>query len=89
MKNLKLIFSNLNLNKILTLTGIVALVFVVSFFIWWNNEIIITKEGIKVSQGDTKLKSSISGIDCENAGRRPLSVMMAGDPETRPLSGIS
>lgn len=32
--------------------------------------------------------SSISGTECQNAKRRPLAVMLASDPEARPLSGI-
>ncbi|MEX2090654.1 MAG: DUF3048 domain-containing protein [Candidatus Paceibacterota bacterium] len=77
-----------NLNKILILIGSIALIFVVSFFVWWNNEIIITKDGIKVDSRGAGLKSSISGIECENASRRPVAVILAGDPETMPLSGI-
>ena len=33
--------------------------------------------------------SPISGLQCENYNRRPIAVMMAEDPVTRPLSGIS
>ena len=75
-----------NLNKILILTGSVALIFIVSFFVWWNKEITVT--GLNPWQAQSGLKSSISGLECANAGRRPLAVMMAGDPETRPLAGI-
>jgi len=32
--------------------------------------------------------SSIAGLKCDNAQRRPVAVMMASDPEARPLSGI-
>lgn len=31
----------------------------------------------------------ITGLKCDNYNRRPIAVMMATDPETRPLSGIS
>lgn len=34
-------------------------------------------------------RSPISGSPCENYNRRPFAVMLAEDPETRPLSGIS
>lgn len=37
----------------------------------------------------TILKGSLSGLDCENKNRRPFAVMLAGDPHTRPLSGIA
>ena len=76
----------LNLNKVLTIAGIIALIFVISFFVWWNKEITVT--GLNPWQAEPGLKSSISGLECANAGRRPLAVMMAGDPETRPLAGI-
>lgn len=77
----------LSLNKILILTGVIALIFVISFFVWWNKEIVITGPGS--FSGESGPKSSIAGIDCENALRRPITVMLAGDPEVRPLSGIS
>lgn len=34
-------------------------------------------------------KSSITGLTCANADRRPFAVMMAGDTVARPLSGLS
>lgn len=41
------------------------------------------------SSGETvKKPSSISGLNCDTAQRRPVAVMMASDPEARPLSGI-
>src|SRR3989344_5617005 len=76
----------LSLNKILIGAGAVALVFVVSFFVWWNKEITIT--GLNPLKDTSGPKSSIAGLECANAERRPMAVMMAGDPETRPLSGI-
>ncbi len=75
-----------SLNKILVGAGAVALIFVVSFFIWWNKEITIT--GLNPLKDTSGPKSSIAGLECANAGRRPVAVMMAGDPETRPLAGI-
>ncbi|MEK7217483.1 MAG: DUF3048 domain-containing protein [Patescibacteria group bacterium] len=35
-----------------------------------------------------KKPSSIAGLNCDTAQRRPMAVMMASDPEARPLSGI-
>lgn len=32
--------------------------------------------------------NSITGLECENYNRRPIAVMLAEDPVTRPLSGI-
>jgi hypothetical protein len=37
----------------------------------------------------SKRVSSIAGLNCDTAQRRPIAVMMASDPEARPLSGIS
>lgn len=34
-------------------------------------------------------KSPLTGLPCEHAGRRPVAVMLANDPVTRPLSGVS
>ena len=34
-------------------------------------------------------KSVITGLDCSNVDIRPIAVMLASDPEARPLSGIS
>jgi len=36
-----------------------------------------------------KEKNPISGLECDNAKRRPFAVMLAGDLEAWPLSGIS
>jgi hypothetical protein len=42
----------------------------------------------RVNQKIEKQPSSISGLNCDNAQRRPVAVMMPSDPEARPLSGI-
>ena len=66
-----------------------SLILTVFFFAWW------WRGEIKIDNGESDVatavfqKSSISGIQCENANRRPISIMLAADPETRPLSGIS
>lgn len=77
--------TKLNLNKLLIGAGVVALVFVAVFFFWWSKNIEIKISPIK----EEGVVSSISGTGCDNAKRRPIAVMMASDPETRPLSGIS
>ena len=38
---------------------------------------------------ENKEKSLINGLACEYPKQRPIAVTMAGDPEARPLSGIS
>jgi len=79
----------LTLNKILVVTGSIALILIVVFWFWWGNkEIEIKNEKISAITSNFP-RSPISGIPCENANRRPISIMMAADPETRPLSGIN
>lgn len=76
----------LNLNRILVILGVVVGLFFIAFFIWWNRD-------FEISNGDPKAqaqpKSQITGENCENSSKRPVGLMLAGDLETRPLSGIS
>ncbi|MEK9158303.1 MAG: DUF3048 domain-containing protein [Patescibacteria group bacterium] len=44
--------------------------------------------GASSQQIETKKEGSITGTVCDTANRRPVAVMMASDPEARPLSGI-
>ena len=80
--------SKISLNKILILTGSITLIFVISFVIWWNKEIVISN-GIGVINKNETSKSLITGLDCSNSDIRPIAVMLASDPEARPLSGVS
>ena len=85
---IKSLVLNWNLDKVLILSGITLSVFIIAFFVWWRSGVILI-ENPNDGEAMSKLnKSSISGISCENYNRRPVSVMMAADPETRPLSGI-
>ena len=65
--------------------GSLALIFFIIFVFWWNKEIVVSKNSGNNSGGS---KSSISGTSCKRAGERPIAVMLAGDKETIPLSGI-
>lgn len=38
--------------------------------------------------GTSGVASALSGLPCETASRRPVAVMLASDPEARPLSGL-
>ena len=78
----------LNLNKLLVIAGATVLVLIVVFIIWWNKEIIINN-GMGIINKNETLKSSITGLDCPGADVRSITVMLASDPEARPLSGIS
>lgn len=64
------------------------LVFIVIFIVWWNNEIVIDN-GISIINRAEVFKSLITDTDCPDSNSRPVAVMLASDPETRPLSGIS
>lgn len=77
----------LNVNALLYIAGLFVLILAAIFFFWWNKEIIILGKGNIVE--DTKNPASLTGLECENFERRPVAVMMASDPEARPLSGIS
>jgi len=79
------------LNKLLIATGIIAFIFLVVFWIWWNREVTFVVENDGDSQviEDKLPVSSIAGIACQNYSKRPVAIMMSSDLETRPLSGIS
>ncbi|MBI2064853.1 MAG: DUF3048 domain-containing protein [Candidatus Yanofskybacteria bacterium] len=79
---------NLDINKVVIGAMSLAFVFVISFFVWWQNDIIINNEdGTKIITGESQ-KSLVTGLPCERADRRLLAVMLASDPITRPISGI-
>lgn len=67
---------------------LVVLIFVIVFIFWWNKEIIISKNGTGKILNTNGIKSSIAGLECDLAKTRPFAVMLAGDLEARPLSGI-
>ncbi len=66
---------------VISAIGIAAIVMLV--FIYWllhGTNIIISNERAKTS--------TIAGLPCEQAGRRPIAITLASDPEARPLSGL-
>lgn len=70
---------------------IVAGLILVAIFVFWkiggrSFEIGGSKEGESINKGNVSL---ITGLECENYNRRPIAVMLATDPETRPLSGVA
>ena len=75
----------LNINRILVFAGAVTLVFILSFFIWWNKSIDVINTDHSTVSGNL---SVITGLECDNYNRRPIAVMLASDPVARPLSGI-
>lgn len=77
---------SLTINKILFGAGGIALILTIVFVFWWNKEIVVSKSG--ASDKISNEISSIAGISCDRAQARPITVMLAGDTETRPVSGI-
>lgn len=83
--NFKFLVLNFKANKAIFIVSFIALIFVLVFVFWWNKEIVVSKNSVNNPNGP---KSSISGISCDRVGDRPIAVMLAGDKETIPLSGI-
>ncbi|MBI2057658.1 MAG: DUF3048 domain-containing protein [Candidatus Yanofskybacteria bacterium] len=71
------------------LVGSGIVVFIAGWFLFYGNNKIEIKRGEAVIEGMNFPESDLSGVKCEKAKVRPLAVMLASDPETRPLSGIS
>ncbi len=65
-----------------------AFVITVFFLVTWSHGISIGVTNSSNGNGDQKKASSIAGLNCDNAGRRPIAVMLESDPEGRPLAGI-
>ncbi|OGM96807.1 MAG: hypothetical protein A2816_00305 [Candidatus Yanofskybacteria bacterium RIFCSPHIGHO2_01_FULL_39_44] len=89
LKKIKNFVLNWDLNKLLAVIGVLALIIVIVFFIWWQGAEIEIKNLVGGKKIDNLPKGVISGLPCENSNHRPISIMMAADPKTRPLSGIS
>ncbi|PJE51162.1 MAG: hypothetical protein COV29_02720 [Candidatus Yanofskybacteria bacterium CG10_big_fil_rev_8_21_14_0_10_36_16] len=75
------------LNIIIALTPIIALA-VFLFVIFSSRDISILPQNNSDLEGFYS-QSALAGIECDNAERRPIAVMIAMDPEARPLSGLS
>src|SRR3989344_8598140 len=78
----------LDLNKLLLMAGGFGLILIVIFIVWWNKEIVINN-AVSTGNKDDAPKSLVTGLDCLDANTRPIAIMLASDPEARPLSGIS
>ncbi len=72
------------------LTGsVLAVIIGMGWFIFSRgNEVSIEKGKMDLARMNLP-QSDLSGERCEHAKARPVAVMVAGDPETRPLSGIA
>lgn len=77
------------IDKILILFGCVAAVAVAVFLVWFNDSGFEVINSNKVEAAKFGEPASLTGENCSNSTRRPIAVMLAGDPITRPLSGLS
>ncbi len=59
------------------------------FLIWQKQTTFKFQQGQASETSANLPKSPISGLLCENAGRRAMAVILSSDKEARPLSGIS
>lgn len=80
--------NHLNLNKTILIAGITALAFLSVFLLWWQGRGVVIGISNEQEYENSKI-SSLTGLECDNYDKRPIAVMMASDPITRPLSGIS
>lgn len=88
-RKIKKFYLNWNLNKSIVTIGVLVLILMVIFFIWWQSKEINIDKDDNGKIIENMPRGPISGLPCENADRRPISIMIAADPETRPLSGIN
>lgn len=77
--------------KIILIIIIALVVAGVVFWFFGNRSVEINKDS-QNQEPESENKNNISpitGQECENYNRRPIAIMLATDPVTRPLSGIS
>jgi hypothetical protein len=77
--------------KYISIASIVGILVVGGFAIAnGKKEITITNGAAKISATPKPkaTEGTLSGIECENGLRRPVAVMLASDPEARPLAGV-
>ena len=76
--------------KIYFILIVIAILIIAGFLFWKfggkSFEIDGSNEAESANKGEI---NPITGLECENHDRRPIAVMLATDPQTRPLSGIS
>lgn len=76
----------------LTLIIVFIIAIIVGGLFFWKStksvEIDNSNQGPQEKK-ETGKTSSITGIECENYNQRPIAIMLAEDPITRPLSGVA
>lgn len=87
MRNYKYYLARLRvptLNATVWIAIAVAVVFAVAFVIWVFSGPTITI----LNDQPTEPRGPLTGLPCVAARQRPIAIMLASDPEARPLSGI-
>ncbi|TSC91075.1 MAG: putative lipoprotein [Parcubacteria group bacterium Licking1014_17] len=82
------------MKKILAYSSIPILIALAVFLFFQKNKIEIGNQTGLLTPLPSKFTGNLkpgplSGVNCENAGARPVAVMIPSDPEAMPLSGIS
>lgn len=77
------------LDKVLTYMGGVSVAAIAVFLVWFNDNGFEVIKNNKADAAKFGEPSSLTGENCVNNKKRPIAVMLAADPITRPLSGIS
>ena len=83
-------------NRKLKIYFLLAILIIGGIILFWQiGSRSITIKGLENQKQEENFKpvnkgevSPITGLECENYNRRPIAVMLAQDPITRPLSGI-
>ena len=83
-------------NRKLKIYFLLAILIIGGIILFWQiGSRSITIKGLENQEQKENFKpvnkgkvSPITGLECENYNRRPIAVMLAQDPITRPLSGI-
>jgi hypothetical protein len=75
----------------LSLIIVLLVVVIVGGFLFWKatKSVEIVNSNQEPENNEEVKTSSITGMECENYNQRPIAVMLAEDPITRPLSGIA
>jgi hypothetical protein len=78
--------------KKIKIISIIVIILLIAGFLFWklgNRSVEIGSSAKENKPTNESKVSPITGLECENYNQRPIAVMLAEDPITRPLSGIS
>lgn len=76
--------------KLILIIVLVIVIIIGGFLFWKSGRNIEVTNSNEIPENNQEGKtSSITGMECENYNQRPIAVMLAEDPITRPLSGVA